>query len=135
MTAIRTIADLRALRKRVVELHRVGSAVASRVAPKFSALARAQFDARQSPSGQPWKPNKSSGKIPTLHRTGALEQAASAFRAIGTLIRSSVVGVRYAKFQQPSRFVPSNKRLSPERAAIVSEVAEQEIRRAMAGAS
>lgn len=135
MTIIRSVADLRALRKRLVDLRSVGRAIAPRVAERFSALARQDFDARRSPSGVAWKPNKRTGRVPTLHKSGTLEQAATMVRAIGTMIRSSVLGVRYARFQQPSRFVPSSKKLSPARVAIIEDVAEQEIRRALGGAS
>lgn len=134
-TPIRNIAELRALRRRLVELRGVGRVVAARVAPRFTALARSQFDARESPSGAAWKPSKKTGKVPTLHRSGRLEQAATTFLAIGSTIRASIAGVRYARFQHPSRFLPSGKKLSPARTAIVEEVAEQEIRRALAGAA
>lgn len=133
MTAIRSIAELRALRKRLVELRNVGRAIAPRVAEKFSALARRDFDARRSPNGTPWKASKHTGRVPTLHKSGTLEQAATTARAIGTKILVSVLGVRYARYQQPSRFVPSSKKLSPERAAIIRDVAEQEITRALGG--
>ena len=132
-TRIHSVAELRALRKRLVELKNIGAAVAPRVASRFSALARAEFQAQRSPSGKPWKPNKGGTKIPTLRRTGALEAAASAFRAIGASVRVSVLGIRYARYQNPQRFVPSSKKLSPERVAIVEEVAEQEIRRELGG--
>lgn len=134
MTAIRNTAELRALRKRLVELRNIGPVVARGVAARFSTLAREQFDAKRSPSGAAWKPNKRTGRVPTLKKSGKLEAAAAAFRAIGSLVRSSVLGVRYARYQQPSRFVPSSRKLSPERNAIVEDVAEQEIRRALGGA-
>jgi len=135
VTTIRNTAELRALRKRLIELRQVGRAIAPRVAEKFSAIAKRDFDAKRSPSGAAWKPNKRTGRVPTLHKSGALEQAATAFRAIGTLIRASVLGVRYARYQQPRRFVPSSKKLSPERAAVIRDVAEQEISRALGGGS
>lgn len=134
-TPIRSVAELRALRKRLVGLRNVGAAVAPRVAERFSALSRRDFDARRSPNGTPWKPNKGGKNVPSLHKSGALEAAASAFRALGSSVRLSVLGVRYARYQTPSRFVPSSKKLSPERAAIVEDVAEQEIRRALGGGS
>jgi anti-sigma factor RsiW len=132
VTAIRSVTDLRALRKRLVELRSIGNVIAPRVAERFSALARADFDARRGPSGKPWKPNKR-GKVPTLRRTGTLENAAATFRAIGSTVLASVLGVRYARFQNPSRFVPSSKKLSPERSAIVEQIAEEEISRAVRG--
>lgn len=134
-TRIRSVAELRALRKRLLELKNLGAAVAPRVAARFSSLARAQFDARRSPSGTPWKPNKGGKNIPTLHKSGALEGAAAAFRAIGSTVRVSVLGLRYAKFQNPQRFIPSMKKLDPERRAIVASLAEQEFRRALGGAA
>jgi hypothetical protein len=134
VTAIRSIAELRALRKRLVGLRNLGAVVAPRVAERFSAIAREDFDARRGPNGSPWKPNKS-GKVPTLRRSGALESAATRFRAIGSSIRASVLGVRYARYQNPGRFMPSSKKLSPERAAVVEQIAEQEIRRAVGGGS
>ncbi len=134
MTPIRSIGELRALRKRLVGLRNIGAVVAPRVAARFSAIARADFDARRGPSGKPWKPNKN-GKVPTLRRTGELESAATAFRAFGSSIRASVLGIRYARYQNPGRFMPSSKKLSPERAAVVEQIAEQEIRRAVGGGS
>lgn len=131
---IRNLQELRALRRRLVELRNVGAPVARRVADRFSTLARAQFDARRDPSGVPWKPGKR-GKVPTLHRSGMLEHAAVTFRALGNTVRASVAGVRYARYQDPRRFVPSTKKLSPERKAIVEQIAEQEIRRALGGGS
>jgi hypothetical protein len=134
VTPIRNLTELRALRKRLVGLRNIGAVVAPRVAAQFSALGRADFDARRSPSGDAWKPNKGGKKVPSLRRSGTLEAAATAFRAFGHTVLASVAGVRYAKYQQPSRFVPS-KKLSPQRQAVVESIAEQEIRRALGGGS
>lgn len=132
MIPIRNLQELRALRKRLVELRNIGRPVAVRVADKFSILARANFDALRSPDGTPWRPGKG-GKVSTLRRSGALEAAATTVRAVGSTVRTSVAGIRYARYQNPSRFIPSTKKLSPERAAIVETVAEEEIRRALGG--
>jgi hypothetical protein len=129
---IRNLTELRALRQRLVSLRNLGAVVAPRVAAQFSALGRADFEARRSPSGAAWKANKRTGKVPTLHRSGTLEAAATAFRAFGHTVRASVARVAYARYQQPSRFVPS-KKLSPARQAVIESIAEEEIRRALGG--
>ena len=70
--------------------------VAERAAPVITALAKATFDAQQTPEGTAWKPGKT-GKTITLHKTGALERWIK-YVAIGSKIRVSL-GVPYAKFQ------------------------------------
>lgn len=82
--------DLRRLPKVVAQ------SVAKRAAPAITALARASFDASETPDGVPWAPAKDGDKV-TLRKTGDLERFIH-YVSIGTKLRVAL-GVPYAKYQ------------------------------------
>lgn len=128
---ISSLAELRALRSRLADMPSVRTAIARRGAEALSKLAREDFDAQRTPSGKPWKPGKG-GRALTLRRSGALEAAAVAYRAIGTVIRASVASVRYAKYQLGRGILP---RALPEAwRSKLDEIAREELARFMRAA-
>lgn len=132
-THIRNLADLRALRARLVALPSVGTRIAKRVAVDFSALSRAAFEARQTPAGKAWEPSKTTGKPITLKKSGELEHKATTYTATGTRVRASVLALRYARYQLRLGFLP--RRLPPAWNDRVKVISADEIARALRGDS
>lgn len=124
--------DLRALRNRIASLPQVQTRIAKRTAEELSKLARQDFDAQRTASGQAWKPSKSGRRV-TLKKTGTLESKATGYTAIGTRVRASVASVRYARFQLKRGFLP--RRLPAAWAEPVRAIASDEITRHLRGGS
>ena len=127
---LRGPSDLRALRSRIASLPQVQTAIARRVAAELSKLSHDDFEARTTPSGEPWKPGKG-GRALTLKKSGRLEQKATRFTATGTRVRASVADVPWARFQIKRGFLP--RALPAAWAKRVREIASEEISKHLGG--
>lgn len=69
---------------------------AERIAPTLTTMAKASFDASETPYGTPWAPGADGQRV-TMRRSGALAKGLT-FAAVGARVRA-VLGVPYAKYQ------------------------------------
>lgn len=120
--------DLRALRNRIASLPQVQERIARRAADEFSRMARTDFEAQRTASGDPWKGKR---RV-TLKRSGKLEAKATRYEATGTRVRASVASVPYARYQLKRGFLPRG--LPAKWAARVREIATEEITAHLQGA-
>jgi hypothetical protein len=90
----------------------IAQQVAASSAPAITEVARATFDAGETPDGVIWAPGVKGQRI-TLRKSGAMERALR-YVAVGTKLRVAL-GVRYAKYQIGKRPVfPRQGELLPE---------------------
>ncbi len=106
----------------------VAQQVAKEAAPEITRLAKASFDASQTPYGIPWAPGEKGQKV-TLRKTGALEGNLR-YVAIGTKLRVAL-GVAYAKFQIGKRpvFPGQGGALPPSYVQALQRIAVRVVRR------
>lgn len=128
---LRTTRDTRELRARIATLPDVRAKIAKRAAEEFTAMAKADYEAQRSPSGEAWAPGRKG--TPKRHRSGALEAAATTYEAVGSRIRVSAMSVRYARYQRPGDFIP--KDLPPAYLKKLREISTDEITKHLTGQS
>jgi hypothetical protein len=130
-------ADLSKLRKfeqALRELPRTaGIKIAAAAAPALSSLARQTFDAGEDAYGNTWAPG-ARGQPITLRKTGALEQYAAQYVAIGTRLRVAL-GVAYAKYQIGKRPVFPRGTLPTAYREVLAKAAKSIIGAALGGGS
>ena len=78
----------------------VAHKVAQAAAPVITTIARASFDAGETPYGVPWAPGEEGQRV-TLRKSGDLAKYIK-YVAIGSLLRVAL-GVAYAKYQVGKR--------------------------------
>ena len=122
--------------KLIRQLRRMGGADrvhARLVAPSFSRISASDFSAGRAPNGQVWPPLKSGAKR-TLHKSGALEAAATSWTANGRRVASAVMPF-YFRYRNPRLFMPSAANLPQSYRDAIDERTDEAVQRAARGES
>ena len=123
---ITSFAELAELRDQLLALPAVPAKIAARVAPAFSELAQAAFDARQSPYGDVWGPGI------TENKSGRLRAGAIRYVAEGGRVRATVGAVKYARYQLKQGILPKAGALPAAWFAKLKSIADEELAKAVA---
>jgi len=123
-------AQLAALQRNMRRLAGVDVRVAREVAPKLSDLARASFDAGQSPYGEGWPATKTQGAR-RLNDTGALRASATTLTPQGRKLVGELVP--YGRYQRPPLFLPKGSAIPPSWSAEIEAEVPRTVQAIMGG--
>lgn len=129
MIAVTSMAQLAALRSKLLELPEVTAKIAARAATELTKLAQEDFDAKRSPYGDPWGVGDQ-GQTIDLNKTGALRGKAIAYQAVGRVVRVSIAMVKYSRYQIKRGILPRAGALPARYADRIKQVADDALREA-----